>query len=196
VAASESSFPSRTIHTVFVDRDGVVNQKLPEGRFVTSESEFRPLPGVYEAIAKLNQAGMRVFVVSNQRGIAMGLYTAADVLDIHAAFQNELNVFGAHVDAFYFCPHDKAECDCRKPLPGLFNQAQADFPDINADSSVIIGDSWSDVEFGRRLGMLTVFIEGDPALQKPGSEAARDSADVHFANLPAAVDALLAASII
>jgi D-glycero-D-manno-heptose 1,7-bisphosphate phosphatase len=176
---------------VFLDRDGVINQKMPEGRYVTSPDEFRPLPGVHQAIAKLNRAGMRVFVVSNQRGIALNLYTAADVLDIHALFQDELNTHNARVDAFYFCPHDKADCDCRKPLPGLFNQAQADFPDVAAQSSAIIGDSWSDIEFGRRLGMLTVFIDGDPTLQKPGAEAARDSADLHFPSLAEAVDALL-----
>jgi D-glycero-D-manno-heptose 1,7-bisphosphate phosphatase len=191
VDALKSSFPPRTLHAVFLDRDGVINQKLPEGRFVTSADEFQPLPGVHEAIAKLNAAGMLVFVVSNQRGIALGLYTAADVLDIHAEFQAELSAHNAHVDAFYFCPHDKADCDCRKPLPGLFNQAQAEFPNISAESSAIIGDSWSDIEFGRRLGMLTVFIDGDPALQKPGAEAARDSANLHFASLPEAVDALL-----
>jgi D-glycero-D-manno-heptose 1,7-bisphosphate phosphatase len=192
VAASESSFPSRTLRTVFLDRDGVLNRKMPEGRYVTSQAEFQALPGVPYAIARLNRAGLRVIVVSNQRGIALGLYTAADVLDIHAAFQRDLANFGAHIDAFYFCPHDKAQCDCRKPLPGLFHQARADFPDIAGASSIILGDSWSDIEFGRRLGMLTLFIEGDPELQKPGAEAARDSADLHFPSLPQAVDALLA----
>jgi D-glycero-D-manno-heptose 1,7-bisphosphate phosphatase len=191
VAASQSSFPSRTLRTVFLDRDGVLNRKMPEGRFVTSLAEFDPLPGVPEAIARLNRAGLRVIVVSNQRGIALGLYTAADVLDIHAEFQRALADVEAHVDAFYFCPHDKAQCDCRKPLPGLFNQARADFPDLAGETSAIFGDSWSDIEFGRRLGMLTIFIDGDPELQKPGAEAARDSADLHFASLPEAVDALL-----
>jgi D-glycero-D-manno-heptose 1,7-bisphosphate phosphatase len=183
---------SRPLHTVFLDRDGVINRKMPEGRFVTSPAEFHPLPGVPEAIARLNRAGLRVLVVSNQRGISLGLYTAADVLDIHAAFARELEAQHAHVDAFYFCPHDKAQCDCRKPLPGLFHQALAEFPDITAESSAIVGDSWSDIEFGRRLGMLTLFIEGDPEHRKPGAEAARDSADLHFESLPEAVDALLA----
>jgi D-glycero-D-manno-heptose 1,7-bisphosphate phosphatase len=191
VDASQSSIPQRILHTVFLDRDGVINQKMAEGRYVTSAVEFNPLPGVREAIAKLNRAGMRVIVVSNQRGIALGLYTAADVLDIHASFQSELHGHDGHVDAFYFCPHDKADCDCRKPLPGLFHQAQAEFPEVAAETSAIIGDSWSDIEFGRRLGMLTVFIDGDPALQKPGAETARDSADLHFPSLLEAVDALL-----
>ena len=191
MADLENSILSRKLHTVFLDRDGVINRKMPEGRFVTSASEFQTLPGVPHAIAKLNGAGLRVIVVSNQRGIALGLYTAADVLNIHAAFQLELNAHGSNVDAFYFCPHDKAQCNCRKPLPGLYDQARAEFPEIAAESSAILGDSWSDIEFGRRLGMLTVFIEGDPEHQKPGAASARESANLSFADLPAAVDALL-----
>jgi D-glycero-D-manno-heptose 1,7-bisphosphate phosphatase len=189
--SANSSLP-RALHTIFLDRDGVLNQKLPEGRYVASISDFRPLAGVHQAIARLNLAGLRVIVVSNQRGIALGLHTKADVLSIHSAFEKELAANAAHIDAFYFCPHDKAECNCRKPLPGLFEQAQADFPDVTAASSAIIGDSWSDIEFGRRLGMFTIFIDGDPALQKPGAESARASADLHFASLPEAVEALLA----
>jgi D-glycero-D-manno-heptose 1,7-bisphosphate phosphatase len=189
---ADSANSSRALDTVFLDRDGVLNQKLPEGRYVTSIDEFHVLPGVPEAIARLNRAGLRVIVLSNQRGIALGLYTAEDVRSIHAAFQSTLKAHGAHVDAFYFCPHDKAGCDCRKPLPGLFEQALADFPDISAQSSAMIGDSWSDIEFGRRLGMVTVFIEGDPEFQKPGADTARDCADLHFSSLPEAVAALLA----
>jgi D-glycero-D-manno-heptose 1,7-bisphosphate phosphatase len=188
---ANSSLP-RALHTIFLDRDGVLNQKLPEGRYVATPGDFQPLPGVHQAIACLNRARLRVIVVSNQRGIALGLHTAAGVLSIHSAFQRELAPHDAHIDAFYFCPHDKNECNCRKPLPGLFDQAKADFPDIAAESSAIIGDSWSDIEFGRRLGMFTIFIDGDPALQKPGAESARENADRHFPSLATATDALLA----
>jgi D-glycero-D-manno-heptose 1,7-bisphosphate phosphatase len=181
----EKSILPRPLHTVF-------NRKMPEGRYITSVSEFQPLPGVHQAIAKLNRAGLRVIVVSNQRGIALGLYTAADVLNIHAAFQQELNSLGANVDAFYFCPHDKAHCNCRKPLPGLFQQAHADFPDIAGESSAIVGDSWSDIEFGRRLGMLTIFIESNSENRKPGAESACESADLSFPALSEAADALIA----
>jgi D-glycero-D-manno-heptose 1,7-bisphosphate phosphatase len=180
------------VRTIFLDRDGVLNRKMPEGRYVTSTSEFHPLPGVPHAIARFNRAGLRVIVVSNQRGIALGLYTAEDVRLIHESFQRDLAQQKARVDAFYFCPHDKNECDCRKPLPGLFEQAQAEFPGIAGESSVMIGDSWSDIEFGRRLGMKTVFIEGDPEFQKPGAESARDLADLRLASLGEAADALLA----
>jgi D-glycero-D-manno-heptose 1,7-bisphosphate phosphatase len=176
---------------VFLDRDGVLNEKMPEGRYVTCWREFHLLPGVPEAIARLNHAGLRVVVVSNQRGIALGLYTAADVENIHASLQNFLKSHGAHVDAFYFCPHDKRECNCRKPLPGLFEQAAAQFPGLAAATSVMIGDSLSDIEFGHRLGMKTVFIEAAPERQKPGAHIAAEMAGARFPSLARAVESLL-----
>ena len=180
------------MRTVFLDRDGVVNEKMPEGRYVTQWSEFKILPGVADAICLLNRAGLRVIVVSNQRGIALGLYTAEDVLAIHSEFQKVLASCGAQVDGFYYCPHDKGQCNCRKPLPGLFEQAVADFPGITAASSAMIGDSKPDVEFGRRLGMTTIFIDGDPRRQKPGAETAREMANLRYASLYDAVNDLLA----
>jgi len=182
----------RALNTVFLDRDGVVNEKMPEGLYVTCWNEFRLLAGVTEAIGRLNRAGLRVVVVSNQRGIALGKYTAADVEAIHSALQRVLAAQGAHVDAFFYCPHDKKQCNCRKPLPGLYEQAVAAFPEIKAASSVMIGDSLSDIEFGRRLGMRTIFIEGEPERRKPGADAAVELAGQHCADLPEAVEQLLA----
>lgn len=158
---------------------------------MTSWNEFDPLPGVAEAIGRLNRAAIRVVVVSNQRGIALGLYTAQDVEAIQTKFQSYLSQHGAYVDGFYFCPHEKGKCSCRKPLSGLFEQALREFPAIVAETSVMIGDSWSDIEFGRRLGMRTVFIEGDHERQKPGAEVAGKLADLRFASLPEAVNELL-----
>jgi D-glycero-D-manno-heptose 1,7-bisphosphate phosphatase len=189
-SASKGIPPDLT--TVFLDRDGVLNEKMPEGCYITSWDEFHVLPGVPEAIARLNRAGLRVVVVSNQRGIALGLYTAADVEAIHSAFQRLLNSQGAHVDAFFVCPHNRGQCDCRKPLPGLFHQAAARFPGISATTSVMIGDSVSDIEFGCRLGMKTIFIDGKSEARKPGDESARESADLRFPSLSDAVNALLA----
>jgi D-glycero-D-manno-heptose 1,7-bisphosphate phosphatase len=191
VADSAGSAWSGTLRTIFLDRDGVLNEKMPEGSYVRAWSDFRVLPGAPEAVARLNRAGIRVIVVSNQRGIALGLYSSADVEAIHANLQDVLKADGAHVDAFYFCPHDKEACNCRKPLPGMFEQAQLDFPDISASTSAMIGDSLSDIEFGRRLGMGTVFIEGDAERQKAGAEKAAELADAHFASLGKAVEALL-----
>ena len=189
--AAPSTRSQHILQTVFLDRDGVVNEKMPEGRYVTSWSEFQPLPDVPSAIRKLNEAGLRVLIVSNQRGIALGLYTAETVRNIHTEFEKHLALHGAHVDGFYFCPHDKAQCNCRKPLPGLFEQARAQFPDIQAETSAMVGDSLSDMEFGKRLGMHTVFLEVDAARQKPGAEAARHLADMAFSSLHDAVEGLL-----
>ena len=178
---------------MFLDRDGVLNEKLPEGKFVSTSADLRMLPGAGAAVARLNRSGMRVMVVSNQRGVALGLYTAADVEAVHASLAGELRGHGAHIDAFYFCPHDRAQCGCRKPLPGMFEQARADFPDLTAATSLMVGDSLSDIEFGRRLGMETVFIEGPPERQKPGAIEAAALADHRFASLDQAVAVLLAA---
>ncbi len=182
------------LSTVFLDRDGVINEKMPEGRYVTRWEEFHLLAGVAEAIAGLNRAGLRVIVVSNQRGVALGLYSAADVDAIHARLQETLEPLGAHVDGFYYCPHDKGQCACRKPLGGLFEQAKAEAPAISAETSVMVGDSLSDIEFGRRLGMRTIFIEGDPQRRKPGGEAAAELAGTRAASLPEAVKLLLPGS--
>ena len=175
---------------MFLDRDGVLNEKMPEGQYVTRWEAFHILPGVPESIARLNRAGIRVIVVSNQRGIARGLFTASDLEAIHARFEDLLRGRGACIDAIFVCPHEKGVCGCRKPLTGLFDQARARFAEIDAATSVMIGDSISDMEFGRRLGMATLLIEVDAARQKGGAAPARELATACFHSLPEAVDAL------
>ncbi len=192
VAQDSDSSRVHRFRTAFLDRDGVINRKLPEGEYVSSWQRFVLLPGTAQAIARLNREGLRVVVVTNQRGIALGKYTAEAVREIHNNFQRELADHGAHVDAFYFCPHDRNQCDCRKPLPGMFLQAQRDFPDIHPSTSCMIGDSLSDIEFGRALGLFTVFIAGDPLHRKPGAEKAIQMADSVAENLPDAVRLTLA----
>lgn len=176
---------------MFLDRDGVINRKMPEGQYVRSWLDFEMLPGVAEAIGKLNRAGMKVLVVSNQRGVALGRYTAGDVDAIHENLQRVLGAEGAHVDRFYFCPHDREACACRKPLIGLFEQARAEFPEIEAETSVMIGDSLSDIEFGRRAGMYTFFIAGAADTRRAGGDEAAELADSKCASLGEAVDMIL-----
>lgn len=183
----------RPLHTVFLDRDGILNEKAAEGEYVTRWEQFRVLPGVPQAVARLNRAGLLVIVVSNQRGIARGMYTAPDVDIMHSRFQEILKAHGAHLDAFFVCPHEEGQCNCRKPLPGMFEMAARQFPEISASSSVMIGDSAADMEFGARLGMTTILIEGDPARHKPKAAAAGAFADLHSKSLPEAVDILIAA---
>lgn len=188
---STRSVRSRSIDTVFLDRDGVINEKRPENHYITSWAHFKLLPGVAKSIAQLNRAGLRVLVVTNQRAVARGLCSITDVDVIHTTLLKVLKTQEARIDAFYVCPHDVGVCTCRKPLTGLFDQAVAQFPDITPASSLVIGDSLSDIEFGHRLGMATFFIEGAPATRKAGGEEAGKLADRRFFSLADATDALL-----
>jgi D-glycero-D-manno-heptose 1,7-bisphosphate phosphatase len=181
----------RDVRTVFLDRDGVLNEKAPEGEYVWRWQDFRVLDGVPESIAWLNRAGMRVVVVTNQRGVALGRYTMADVAALHAEFQKLLALHGARVDGFYVCPHGHEECNCRKPLPGLFEQAKADFPEIKVQTSVMIGDSRVDVEFGRRLGMKTILIGSADSQIRSNLLEAGLPVDLLCSSLRAAVKAIL-----
>jgi len=179
------------IRTVFLDRDGVINRKQPEGAYVTSWDQFAMLPGVPRAIKRMNDAGMTVIVVSNQHCIALGLCTRAGVDEIHQRLQDSLETEGGHIDRFYICEHNAGMCVCRKPDIGLFQQALADFPQIRPESSVMIGDSLSDMEFGHRASMQTIFIEGRPETARPGASRARTMANVICQSLPQAVRIIL-----
>jgi len=190
-SASDVTFGARQIRTAFLDRDGTINIKAPEGSYIRSWDGFHLLPGAAEAILRLNRAGVRVLVVTNQRGVALGQFTMADVDTIHKRLQEELKSIGARVDGFYVCPHEKNACDCRKPLTGLFRQARQDFPEISGESSVMVGDSLSDVEFGKRAGMFTIYIKRHLTNATRGSVAAEQIADFCCASLDGAVDLIL-----
>jgi D-glycero-D-manno-heptose 1,7-bisphosphate phosphatase len=179
------------VNTVFLDRDGVLNEKAPEGEYVSRWEQFRILDGVAETLARLNRAGLRTIVVTNQRGIALGRYTLADVDVLHSEFQRQLAAQGAHIDAFYICPHDHGECNCRKPLPGLFDQAAHDFENVSAATSVMIGDSLVDMEFGKRLGMKAILVEASQDEREADKAKAAEQADLRCASLLEAVNAIL-----
>jgi len=147
-----------SVSTVFVDRDGVLNRKPPPHRYLGSASSLVLLPGAAEAVAALNAAGIRVYVVSNQRGIALGRLTPAVLTEIHAALADKLSMAGAHLDGIYVCPHQNGTCDCRKPAPGLLLQARRDHPDIDFSRSVLVGDSATDIQAGQAVGCRTVLI--------------------------------------
>jgi len=110
------------VHTVFLDRDGVINEKMPEGRYVTRWDEFHLLPDVVQAIAMLNRAGVRVVVVSNQRGVALGLYSPEDVRALHAQLQQELARSARVWTGSTFARTTKACASAAKPLGGMFEQ--------------------------------------------------------------------------
>jgi D-glycero-D-manno-heptose 1,7-bisphosphate phosphatase len=179
------------IDNVFLDREGVLNRKPPEGEYVTRWEEFELLPGVADALSRLKRSGRRLILVSNQRCVALGLCSEGDVRKLHEQLQAHLTGRGAALDAIYFCPHDQGECCCRKPDTGMFEQAFRDFPDANPENSVMIGDSLSDIEAGRRVGMRTIFLAGDPGRQKPGTGVATEMATGSAESLLACVERYL-----
>lgn len=144
--------------TVFLDRDGVINRKAPEGDYVKSWQEFEFLPGVFDALRLLKGHGFRLIVVTNQRGISRGMFSEQDLASIHSRMLEELEKAGGGLDAIYHCPHGSNSCDCRKPSTGLFLRAQKDFPDIEFADSFMVGDSISDMRVGQRLGCRKVLI--------------------------------------
>jgi len=148
---------ARTL-TVFLDRDGTINRKPPEGSYVIRPEELELLTGAATAIRRLNDAGATVVVVTNQRGVARGLMSESELGRIHTRMREALGAEGAHVDAVYSCVHERGECQCRKPQPGLLTQAMAEYPEIAGSRLVMVGDSVSDVEAGRAVGATTVLI--------------------------------------
>jgi len=181
-----------SIRYVFLDRDGVINRKLPEGRYVTRWEQFELLPNVAEAIAALNRSGRRVIVVTNQRGIALGHMTHADVDAIHSGLVVALAREGASLDRIYYCPHDRNECSCRKPRTGMIEAAFRDFPDARPENSILIGDSWSDIECGRAAGMPKILVERkEEGNDDDGAGVARELADARVDSLPDAVRLIL-----
>jgi len=154
---------------VFLDRDGVINRK-EEGGYVTRWEDFHFLPGVAEAISSLDRAGWSVIVISNQRCVAKGLLTIADLEAIHQRMREELAKSGAKLDGIYYCPHDKEPpCPCRKPSHGMLLTA-AENHQIDLTSSWLVGDSESDIEAGKRAGCSTVRIVADLPAETEGAD--------------------------
>ncbi|MGC2108350.1 MAG: HAD-IIIA family hydrolase [Candidatus Korobacteraceae bacterium] len=178
------------IEYVFLDRDGVLNRKPAGGGFVTRWEELELLPKAPEAIAVLNRSQRTVIVVTNQRGIALGLFSQDDLERLHDRLCLELSTKGAHLDGIYVCPHDRGQCNCRKPLTGLFAQAFADFPEARPDNSVMVGDSLSDIEAGYRLGMRTVLIADATDTSTPEMTRAAALAQASLASLAEFVERL------
>ena len=145
--------PEGSHRAVFLDRDGTIVDDPPPG-FLHEPGKVRLLPGAADAIRRLNQAGWRVVVATNQSGIGRGLYDAAAYHAVQQRLTELLAAHGAHLDATYFCPHypdTDGPCDCRKPGVKLFRDAQ-DALGIDLRRSYWIGDRLSDVAPARALG--------------------------------------------
>lgn len=147
-----------SIWTAFLDRDGTINHKASAGSYVLAPDQLELLPGACTAIRRLNEAGWRTVVVTNQRGIARGLMSEDDLRRVHERLLELLGECGATIDRIYHCPHEVGTCDCRKPGTGLLERAREDDPEIAFERAVLIGDSQIDVDAGRAAGIKTVAI--------------------------------------
>lgn len=147
--------------SLFLDRDGVINTRIPDD-YIMSLEQFSFIPGVLSAIQRLSGFLGRIVVVSNQQGIGKGLMTVATLNNIHTHMISEIEHAGGRIDKVYFC-RDLRESHSfmRKPNIGMGLHARKDFRDIRFTHSIMVGDSISDMQFGKRLGMLTVFISDD-----------------------------------
>jgi histidinol-phosphate phosphatase family protein len=155
---------------VFLDRDGVINRSPAEGEYVTRWEDFHFLPGAAEAISLLDRAGWSVIVISNQRCVATGLLTIAELETIHRRMREELARCGARLDGIYYCPHDKEPpCACRKPSPGMLLTAAREHQ-IDLSASWMVGNSDSDIEAGKRAGCHTIRILADPPAENGGND--------------------------
>lgn len=167
------------IRAAFLDRDGVINQKPPEGLYITRWEDFHLLPGAVEGVALLNHAGYQVFVVTNQRCIAKGLLTTDELESMHGQMTALLARSGATIDGIYYCPHETdSSCRCRKPAPGMLLSA-AGAHGINMKASWMIGDSEIDMQAGRNAGCKTARImTGQSTREAEVSQMGSPAADV------------------
>jgi D-glycero-D-manno-heptose 1,7-bisphosphate phosphatase len=154
--------PDRRNPAVFLDRDGTI---ICQVELLHDEKQLRLLPHAAEAIRLFNQASLPVIVVTNQPVVARGISSPDDVSSIHRLLSKRLARHGAHIDAFYFCPHHpnatieqyRQICECRKPSPGMIFRAAADH-NLDIRSSVMIGDTTQDLLAGHRAGLSTILV--------------------------------------
>jgi histidinol-phosphate phosphatase family protein len=147
--------------TLFLDRDGVINHRLVDD-YVKTWEDFRFLDGVLEAMKTFNQIFGKIVVVTNQQGVGKGLMKAETLEEIHRKMILEVNDHGGRIDKIYYCPDLRTSGSFnRKPQVGMGLKAKKDFSQINFKKSIMAGDSLSDMEFGKRLKMNTVWISTD-----------------------------------
>jgi len=183
---------------VFLDRDGTINEEVG---YMDRLEKLKLIPGAAEAICLINASGMKAVVVTNQSGIARGLFDEAFVEAVHKRLREMLRAEGAFLDGIYFCPHHPTEgrerylvtCDCRKPAPGLLLRAAADLH-LDAVHSYMVGDTLKDIEAGAKAGAQGILVRTgygsesaaslspreEPQLKSPGEKGHPNKKPVLF----------------
>ena len=165
--------------TIFLDRDGVINHEKHKD-YIHNWDEFVFYEGVKEAITVFAKIFNRIIVVTNQKGIGKGVTQLADLQLMHKNMIAEIENAGGRIDAVYFCPDLEDESPNRKPNPGMGLQAVKDFPDIDLTKSIMIGNTLSDMQFGRNLGIKTIFLP-----------TTRPEVELHDSRIDAVYDSLI-----
>ena len=168
---------------VFLDRDGTINEQMG---YINHLSRFHLLPGVGQAIRLLNGHGLPVVVVTNQSGLARGYFPESLLEEVHDEMRRQLALEGARIDGLYVCPHHpeakearfRLDCPCRKPKPGLLEQAAVELR-LDLRRSYVVGDRWSDLRCGAAVGAATILVltgygRGDLAHVGPGQPVQPD----------------------
>ena len=186
---SEPAPQTRQVKLIILDRDGVINYEREQ--FIKSPDEWRPIPGSLEAIARLNHAGFRVVVATNQSGLGRRLLDTATLISIHEKLHKALAQVGGRIDAVFFCPHTAdANCDCRKPKPGMLADIGQRFG-VELTGVPCIGDSLRDLQAAEACGAQPILV-----LTGKGEKTLRDGNfpknTIIFPDLAFAVTALLA----
>lgn len=158
---------------VFLDRDGTVNEEVG---YLRDLADLRLIAGAGAAIRRLNEARLKVILVTNQSGVARGYFPESLVNEAHERLDQMLRKEGARIDAVYYCPHHPTAgnsgftvvCDCRKPGTGLIDRAARDLG-IDVKKSYVVGDKWSDVELGQRAGARSILVQSGFAPDDPGN---------------------------
>ena len=187
--ASEAVATTRAVKLIVLDRDGVINRDSDQ--FIKSPEEWRPVPGSLEAVARLNHAGFRVVVATNQSGIGRGLFDMATLNAIHEKMHKALAQVGGRVDALFYCPHTAdSDCECRKPKPGMLREIGVRFG-LEMTGVPCVGDSGRDLQAAEAVGAQPILVltgKGEVTLR----EGSFPKNTVIFPDLAFAVSALLA----
>jgi D-glycero-alpha-D-manno-heptose 1-phosphate guanylyltransferase len=164
--------------TLFLDRDGVINHEK-NNDYIHNWEQFRFYQGVLEAIKIFSKNFGRIIVVTNQRGVGRNIMKEEDLIYLHEMMHTEIESAGGRIDNIYYCTAIDHKDICRKPNPGMALKAKIDFPEINLSTSIMVGNKYSDMLFGRNAGMHTVYL----TTTHPNQELPHPDIDMHFDSL-------------
>lgn len=175
---------------VILDRDGVINHD--SDNYIKSVKEWTPIPDSIEAIARLSQAGYKVLVVTNQSGLARGLFDEITLANIHSYMCSLVENAGGQIDAIFYCPHGPNDgCSCRKPLPGMLNQIEKEF-NLSVQDAFFIGDTEKDIDVALSKLCQPILVRTGKGADVEKNLSAEKKEDVLIVdNLNSAVDFIL-----